>query len=150
MRPWSQKSALIQLPNPGQGDCFAYALADASYGAYPAASLRQRAQSFLVNNPALLAQHGLTAQEFALIGRNGEELTDQQARIFSRALATDILILDTPSNLARYISHGAGEVNYLPTDACRNMLHSRRNDLFNPLRIIKYTPGHYEGVCWPQ
>ena len=31
---------------------------------------------------------------------------------------------------------------------CRTMLHARRNDAFNPLRIIQYTPGHYEGVQW--
>ena len=33
---------------------------------------------------------------------------------------------------------------------CRNMMRSRRHDNHSVLRIVKYTRGHYEAVCWPQ
>ena len=92
----------------------------------------------------------LTAAEADSLVEDGVDLTDNQARIFSLAFSTDILFLDTPSNLARYVEHGAGEVRYLSDAQCRTMLLDRRLDNFNPLRIIKYTTGHYEGVCWPQ
>ena len=96
------------------------------------------------------AVRALTAAEAASLVEDGIDLTDNQARIFSLAFSTDILFLDTPSNLARYVEHGAGEVRYLSDAQCRTMLLDRRLDNFNPLRIIKYTTGHYEGVCWPQ
>ena len=60
------------------------------------------------------------------------------------------MILDAPSSLARYVEYGEGEVRYLSDAVCRTLLRDRRNDHFNPIRIIKYTPGHYEGVVWPQ
>ena len=84
------------------------------------------------------------------LAKFGFDTAENQARIFSLAFSTDILFLDTPSNLARYVEHGAGEVRYLSDAQCRTMLLDRRSDQFNPLRIIKYTTGHYEGVCWPQ
>ena len=39
---------------------------------------------------------------------------------------------------------------YFDGRVCRRVLHNRRNDVDNPLHIIKYTPGHYEGVRWPR
>ena len=148
--PLIRSLGLLVVRNPGHGDCLAYALSDASYGFFPAFSSRQRAQDFLSNNPAAPAVRALTAAETASLVEDGVDLTDNQARIFSLAFSTDILFLDTPSNLARYVEHGAGEVRYLSDAQCRTMLLDRRLDNFNPLRIIKYTTGHYEGVCWPQ
>ena len=78
------------------------------------------------------------------------ELSDNQANIFYLAFSTHILFLDTPSNLDRYVEHGAGEVRYLSEAQCRTMLLARRNDQFKLLRIIEHTLDHYEGVCWPQ
>ena len=147
--PLIRSLGLLVVRNPGHGDCLAYALSDASYGFFPAFSSRQRAQDFLSNNPAAPAVRALTAAEAASLVEDGVDLTDNQARIFSLAFSTDILFLDTPSNLARYVEHGAGEVRYLSDAQCRTMLLDRRLDNFNPLRIIKYTTGHYEGVCWP-
>ena len=136
--------------NPGHGDCLVFALADASYGFFPAFSSRQRAQDFLSNNPAAPAVRALSAAEAAILVNDGVELSDNQARIFFLPFSTDILLLDTPSNLARYVEHGAGEVRYSFDAQYRTMLLDRRNDQFNPFCIIKYTLGHYEGVCWPQ
>ena len=51
-------------------------------------------------------------------------------------MSTDILFLDTPSSLAKYVEHGEGEVRYLSEAQCRTMFLDRRNDQFNPLRII--------------
>ena len=89
-----------------------------------------------------------SAQERDSIGVNGEWLTDKQAKVISVALESDFLILDTPSSLARYVEYGQGDVTCLSSVTCRSMLLNRRNDNRNPLRIIKYTTGHYEGVCW--
>ena len=72
-----------------------------------------------------------------------------RARVFAVALGTDLLFLDSASNLARYVEYGAGEVTYLSADVCRHIMQQRRNDPHNPLRLLKYSPGHYEGVCWP-
>ena len=141
---------LLVVPNPGNGDCFAYAIDHASYGFFSAAQVRQHAQSFLVNNPGNFAVRGLSAHEVATVGQNGEELTDRQAKLFALALSTDILILDAPTNLARCIEHGAGEVHYLSHAVCSHTKQNRRNGADNVLRIILYTPDHYEGVCWPQ
>jgi len=79
--------------NPGHGDCLAYALADASYGFFPAFSSRPRAQDFLSNNPAAPAVRALSAAEAATLVEDGFELTDNQARIFSLAFSTDIFFL---------------------------------------------------------
>ena len=92
----------------------------------------------------------LSAAEAAILVNDGVELSDNQARIFYLAFSTDILLLDTPLNLARYVEHGAGEVRYSFDAQYRTMLLDRRNDQFNPFCIIQYTLGHYEGVCWPQ
>ena len=73
-----------------------------------------------------------------------------QIKLCALALDTDILFLDAPSNLARYMERGAGNVTCLSEVQCRSILHGRRHDQIDPLRIIKYTPGHYAGVCWPQ
>ncbi len=140
---------VLVLPNPGHGDCLAYAINHASYGYFPVASIRQRAQSFIANNPNVFAVRNLTAAERGSLGINGEWLTDNQAKVISVALQSDFLILDTPSSIARYMEHGAGNVTCLDYATCRAMMLSRRHDDQNPLRIIKYIAGHYEGVCWP-
>ena len=92
----------------------------------------------------------LTAQERVSLGRNGAWISDNQLKVMSVALQSDFLVLDTPSSLARYVERGQGEVRYLTSDitcSC-NMFATRRYDQADSLRIIKYTPGHYEGVCW--
>ena len=88
----------------------------------------------------------MSAQERESLGINGEWLTDNQMKVISVALESDFLILDTPSSLARYMEYGQGQVTYFDAATCRNVILNRRNDPMNPLRIIKYTPGHYEGV----
>ena len=80
----------------------------------------------------------LSAAEAATLVEDGFELTDNQARIFSLAFSTDIFFLGTPSNLARYVEHGACEVRYLSDAQCRTMLLDRRSDQFNPLHIINH------------
>ena len=71
------------------------------------------------------------------------------AGVLSTIVSLDLLFLDSASNLARYVEYGAGEVTYLTEDVCRHIMQQRRNDPHNPLRLLKYSPGHYEGVCWP-
>ena len=136
-------------PNPGHGDCFAYALADASAGNYSANVVRDRAMSLIFEQPHLACVRNLTEDEVLTISVDGQYLSDAQAKIFAVALQTDIFILDAPSRLARFIERGVGLVNYFGETASRNMIFHRRGDIYNPLVVILYTPGHYEGVCWP-
>ena len=58
-------------------------------------------------------------------------------------------ILDVPSSTARLVDRDGG-TRYLDGGVCRRVLHNRRNDVENPLHIIKYTPGHYKRVRWPR
>ena len=58
-------------------------------------------------------------------------------------------ILDVPSSTARLVDRDVG-TRYLDERTCRRVLQTRRNDVENPLHIIKYTPFHYEGVRWPR
>ena len=59
------------------------------------------------------------------------------------------LFLDVLSFIARLVDRDGG-TRYLDERTCRRVLQTRRNDVENPLHIIKYTPGHYEGVRWPR
>ena len=111
-------------------------------------SVRARAQLFIAAHPQDSVVRNLTAQERVSLGRNGAWLSDNQLKVIAVALQSDFLILDFPTSLARYMECGRGEVTYLSYTVCRNMMLNRRNDQANPLRIIKYTVGHYEGVCW--
>ena len=80
---------------------------------------------------------------------DGIDITDQQAQIFALCFKCDFLILDVPSSTARLVDRDGG-TRYLDGRVCRRVLRNRRNDVENPLHIIKYTPGHYEGVRWPR
>ena len=80
---------------------------------------------------------------------DGIDITDQQAQIFALCFKCDFLILDVPSSTARLVDRDGG-TRYLDERTCRRVLQTRRNDVENPLHIIKYTPGHYEGVRWPR
>ena len=80
------------------------------------------------------------------IDTDGVEITDQQAAIFALAFYCDFLFLDAPNSTARLVTSD-GETRYLDETSCIRMVQSRKNDLYNdPLNIIMYTPGHYEGV----
>ena len=59
------------------------------------------------------------------------------------------LLLDVPTSKARLLDSSGG-TRYLDERTCRRVLRTRRNDVENPLHIIKYTRGHYEGVRWPR
>ena len=58
-------------------------------------------------------------------------------------------ILDVPSSTARLVDRDGG-TRYLDERTCRRVLQTRRNDVENLLHMIKYTPGHYEGVRGPR
>ena len=140
---------LETVPNIGQGNCFAWAVEDASSRNIPAAIVRPRARDFISNNPRHPCVSCLSDEESADIDEDGIEITDQQAQIFALCFKCDFLFLDVPSSTARLVDRDGG-TRYLDGRVCRRVLHNRRNDVENPLHIIKYTPGHYEGVRWPR
>ena len=59
------------------------------------------------------------------------------------------LLLDVPISKARLLDSSGG-TRYLDERTCRLVLRTRRNDAKTLLHIIKYTPGHNEGVRWPR
>ena len=133
----------------GEGNRFAWAVEDASSRNIPAAIVRPRARDFINDNPHHSCVTCLSAEESAEIDEDGIDITDQQAQIFAFCFKCDFLFLDVPSSTARLVDRDGG-ARYLDEWTCRRVLHNRRNDVENPLHIIKYTPGHYEGVRWPR
>ena len=142
-------AAAATIPNIGQGNCFAWAVEDASSRNIPAEIVRPTARDFISDNPRHPCVSCLSDEETADIDEDGIEITDQQAQIFALCFKCDFLFLDVPSSTARLVDRDGG-TRYLDGGVCRRVLHNRRNDVENPLHIIKYTPGHYEGVRWPR
>ena len=64
----------------------------------------------VVNASFIFCLRALSAAEAAILVNDGVELSDNQARIFFLPFSTDILLLDTPSNLDRYVEHGCGSL----------------------------------------
>ena len=48
------------------------------------------------------------------------------------------------------IIESTGEARYLDEANCVRVIRGRKDDIRNPLNVVKYTPGHYEGVRWPR
>ena len=143
---------LETIQNIGEGNCFAWAVEDASSRNIPAAIVRPRARDFIDDNPHYPYVACLSDEESADIDEDGIDITDQQAQIFALCFKCDFLILDVPSSTARLVDRDGG-TRYLDERTCRRVLQTRRNDGEHPLHyfdIIKYTLGHYEGVRWPR
>ena len=140
---------LETIRNIGEGNCFAWAVEDASSRNIPAAIVSPRARDFINDNPLHSCVTCLSAEESAEIDEDGIDITDQQAQIFALCFKCDFLFLDVPSSTARLVDRDGG-ARYLDEWTCRRVLQNRRNDVENPLHIIKYTLGHYEGVRWPR
>ena len=102
-----------------------------------------------VENPHNRYVRQLTAQEVAEIDSDGIDITDNQAKIFALAFGFDILFLDTTQSTA-YLVECTGAARYLDQAQCIRVLRGRKDDILNPLNVLKYTPGHYEGVRWPR
>ena len=126
-----------------------WAVEDASSRNIPAAIVRPRARDFINDNPLHCCVTCLSAEESAEIDEDGIDITDQQVQIFALCFKCDFLFLDVPSSTARLVDRDGG-ARYLDEWTCRRVLQNRRNDVENPLHIIKYTLGHYEGVRWPR
>ena len=71
------------------------------------------------------------------------------SEIVGLAFECDFLFLDT-AQATTLMVESAGATRYLGEAVCMRVLRGRRDDVHNPLHILKYTPGHYEGVIWPR
>ena len=140
---------LRTIRNIGRGNCFAWAVEDASEKNIPAQGVRPRARAFINENPNNRYVRQLTAQEVAEIDSDGIDITDNQAKIFALAFGFDLLFLDTTQSTA-YLVESTGAARYLDQAQCVRVLRGRKDDFLNPLNVLKYTPGHYEGVRWPR